>query len=307
MNADTPSDSPGSTGSAQGVATPLADEQVTAIATRPLVRRIFAACLLIELLLVVLDYVLNYADVLDQISVRRIWNVAREGSIPSWFSSTQAVAVGIAALAIGQVERLRGSELAPRAGWALVGLWFIYLGVDDAAEIHERMGGFLKSLIAEDPAERPALVRFLASLPSYSWQSFIAPFYGAVLILSVTFAAWFLGPHRLVRYLVGGFALFVISQGIDFIEGLETFEHVVFLDGLLGIEFFAGLEDADAFYQALADRLEVKLYLVEHTFKVVEELLEMLGTTLFLVGFLSYLSIRSAGLTLRLGAEPAAD
>ena len=44
-----------------------------------------------QLVLLVLDYVFNYYDLADDISVRRIFNIAREQSLPTFFASLQRI------------------------------------------------------------------------------------------------------------------------------------------------------------------------------------------------------------------------
>jgi hypothetical protein len=107
--------------------------------------------------------------------------------------------------------------------------------------------------------------------PSYSWHSVIAPLYAAcgLGILAFLWAAF--RRLRVARFLILGFGCWAAAAGLDFIEGLES---------------------ADRFYDWVQDSLAAgqRRYLVTHTFKVFEEVLEMLGTTLLWVGFLNYLA-----------------
>ena len=66
---------------------------------------VFYTCLAIIFLLVVADYVFNYWDLLDDRSFRRIWNIARENSIPTWASSMLAHLLAVTVFAIAAVLR----------------------------------------------------------------------------------------------------------------------------------------------------------------------------------------------------------
>ncbi|NNE12828.1 MAG: hypothetical protein HKN41_11370, partial [Ilumatobacter sp.] len=60
-------------------------------------RAAIVAAIVAELALLVLNYVFNFFDITGDISIRRIFNIAREQSIPTFFASLQAVAVGLTA------------------------------------------------------------------------------------------------------------------------------------------------------------------------------------------------------------------
>lgn len=66
----------------------VASDQFFRFHVRRAVPRILRLVLLAEAALVVGDYVFNFLDVAGDIRIRRIFNVAREESIPTWFSSS---------------------------------------------------------------------------------------------------------------------------------------------------------------------------------------------------------------------------
>ena len=241
-------------------------ERETDIDLRAGIRRLFLACLLFQAALVVADYVFNYLDVFDERAIRRIWNIAREQSIPSWFSSVLAQLLGATVLLIAILERKTRVAWATLA-WILAGLFFFWVGIDDYAEIHERLGGALERLAGVDDDGAAEVVLFN---PSFSWHTFIAPVYALFSLGILALVGHSFWRRRLLPYLVLGFGCWAVAQGIDFVEGLDAAEQLYDW----GQETFA---------------IE-RRYGVTHTVKVVEEMLETLGTTLLWIGFLHYLA-----------------
>jgi hypothetical protein len=123
------------------------------------------------------------------------------------------------------------------------------MAIDDASKFHERVGSSFKELEGAQ-----AIVE---QYPSYAWQIIFGPLFIAMGIYLV----WFLWkelnltPYR--RWIVYALSFFVLA---------------VFLDGLEGM-----------------DLPSLSSYPARHFLKLVEEFLEMFGTTLFLVAFISVL------------------
>ncbi len=224
-------------------------------------KRVLVVCLVIEGTLVLADIIFNYLDVFNELNIRRIWNIARELSIPTWFASTQTQLMGLTAIIIGLLQKNATSRL-PYFSWLVAGSFFIWIGIDDAMEIHEKLGSAIDNLIYGD-TEGNSL--------SYSWHSYIAPFY-VVFGIYLTYHFWrVMHPHSLFRYVFTGFSCWIVSQGIDFIEGMD---------------------DAELIYSCIEEALLIEeTYLIPHTLKVVEETIEMVGTTFLWVGFLYYLGV----------------
>lgn len=245
-----------------------------------LIRAIFIGSLVIIVFLIIADYVFNYVDVLDEQSFRRIWNIARERSLPTWFSSIQAQLLGVTVMLIAWVQAGEISRVKTII-WLLIGLFFLWIGIDDFAEIHEKLGGVLERLAAR--GENSAVTEIMLQNPSFSWHTFIAPFFalcGLGILLFLWLSFWRL---RLVHFLILGFGCWAVAQGLDFIEGLD---------------------DVDIFYDEAKNMLGIqRKYGVTHLFKVVEEVLEMLGTTLLWVGFLHYFAHVSNGHSFTLKAK----
>jgi hypothetical protein len=190
--------------------------------------------------------------------------------------------VGVTALAVAWVLKRTGQpNRRARAAWIFIGVLFIYFGIDDASEIHERVGSAIGRFVEARLDTMPVLVRSLyESNPTYNWQAFVAPVYAAAFLFSLTFCWIAFGTSGLRRYIMGCGLLYAVSQfGLDLIEGLDGFE---------------------ARQENWAAALGIDAYGVTHTFAVTEEVLEMAGTTLLWFAFLRYFGIRADGITLRL-------
>jgi len=259
--------------------TNMSEGEIRTISMQQWIKVIFISCVVIQILLVLCDYVFNYIDIFDDKSIRRIWNIARENSIPTWFSSMQAQVLGVTVFLIAIVQSRRISRIKMWS-WFLVGFFFLWIGIDDVAELHEKLGGALERMVTKDNEEPGGLIGFLLKNPSFSWHTFIAPVFalcGLGIVAFLWTAFWRL---NLARYLVLGFGCWVMAQSLDFIEGLDNI---------------------DDFYDSIKEYLSIKRsYGVPHTFKVVEEVLEMFGTTLLWVGFLHYFATVANGLQIRL-------
>jgi len=234
-------------------------------------RKIFILCILVEVLLLAADILFNYLDIFNELYIRRIWNIARELSIPSWFSSTQTQLMGLTVLLIGVVQKsLDKNVLHPRPyiSWVIAGVFFIWIGIDDAAEIHEKLGTAISNINNSGTEQ-------VHQHLSFSWHTYLAPIF-ILFGLYLTYFFWReMSPHQLFRYVFIGFGCWVTSQIIDFGEGLADIN-----DMYTAIQTYLGSSST---------------YLVPHSFKVVEEMLEMVGTTFLWVGFLHYLGIKLEG------------
>ncbi|MDM8567517.1 hypothetical protein QUF74_17950 [Candidatus Halobeggiatoa sp. HSG11] len=257
----------------------MTEENIRIVNIQQWIKVIFISCILAQIFFIVCDYIFNYEDIFDDKSFRRIWNIARENSLPTWFASMQAQALGITVFLIAIVQS-RYISWFKLSIWVLIGMFFLWIGIDDMAEIHEKLGGFLERAVTKDDTEWSGPIGLLLKNPSYSWHTFIAPFFALCGLLIAVFLWTAFWKLNLTRYLVLGFGCWIIAQGIDFTEGLD------------------GIDD---FYLSIKEMLNIEYeYGVSHTFKVVEEELEMLGTTLLWVGFLHYFANVADGLKIQL-------
>jgi len=230
--------------------------------------RVLVAWLIgVQVVLAGIDFLFAYLDVIPLEAVQHLANLAREDGVGTFFSSMQAFAVAVVLVAIGFTERAAGRTVA---GWWLIAAFFAYIAIDDAVEVHERLGSAVKRVTASPMFD---------AFPTYAWQLVFGPLFGGMGLFIVFFLWRRLSDPRL-RYGIGlALACFVVAVGFDFIEGME------------------------GAFEAMAEALGVRNYTVSHGFKVTEELLEMLGTTLFLVTFTGQLafSLRDRNVVVRIG------
>lgn len=240
----------------------------TCIDTQGAATRLIKTVLVFEVLLLVLDYVFNFFDVVGSLQIRRIFNIAREESLPTWFASLQAVLVALTAAGMVWIERLKRTSQAVWR-WGFVAGFFLYVGIDDASSVHERLG----TAFADAMSESSTLV---SQFPTFSWHLFVAPLLGAALF-AVAVLLWRLVPRPWARRLVvAGLSCFVVAQGLDFLEGI------------------------DDLYDSWAASLDVEDYTVAHSLRAIEEMLEMFGTTAFWAVVLFHWVERTAGLHITL-------
>jgi hypothetical protein len=206
--------------------------------------------------------IFNYLAVIDDEQIQEMFNVSRELSIGNWFSSMQEAAVGLLFLLI--YVRVRGERGPGRHafGWALCGVFFFYIGLDDGVTMHERVStavGDYFALTAQNAngGGGGPLGWLLAHFPSYEWQVLFGPFIAAMGIYIAVFL-WRHMERKATLQVFFGFFLFALAEGQDFIEGLETP------------------------YVWLTEKFGTEPYTVPHFMKMGEEYLEMLGATVVL-------------------------
>lgn len=214
-------------------------------------KNLFLFLLSLELLFVLLDIVFNYLAFIPNGSIQRLFNIAREDSLQAWVAGVQTVCVGLVVWLIFAKTRGRA--------WAAIAAFFTYLGVDDGAKIHERIGTAVKDFSS---ARVPASEALLET--SYTWQFVFGPFF----ISMGLFILWFMWRELrepVLRWLIfAALACYGLAVGIDFVEGMP------------------------GAYAALGEYLGLTTKFTSHFGRVIEEFLELLGSSLFLVTFLKH-------------------
>ncbi|MBZ0108625.1 MAG: hypothetical protein K8F52_08130 [Candidatus Scalindua rubra] len=230
-------------------------------------RKIFWCLLGFEFFIVFLDVFINHYEWSSVGAIRRMVNITREDSLSNWFSSIQAITVGavIWLTAICVRKQMRDDHYMRKFYcWAGIGTFFIYLGIDDAIKFHERMGTAYHVLLFDDDSSNEGVLGSLYDFfPSYTWQMVFGPFLMVIGIFIVWFLRKALDPRSLWYWFLVGMSLYAVAIGLDYVEGLDS-------DQYEGIAAFFSTEE----------------YRIEHLSKTLEEFLEMLGTTIFLVVFL---------------------
>jgi hypothetical protein len=216
-------------------------------------RTLFVALVGINLVLVLLDGTINYAEWVSSPPIQRLFNVAREDSLANFLGSVETLAVG----GVVWLIFLHARRTGPRPvviGWGVLAIVFTYMGIDDGAVVHERIG--------------TAIEDGVSFFPSYAWQIIFVPLFAAAALLGA-FVVWRELPRRRDRALLAAAVLcFVGGVLLDYVDG------------------------HDNTLPNLADDWGLGEYTVTHYAKVIEESLEWLGTTVFLVVFLAHLMRR---------------
>lgn len=232
-------------------------------------RSIFWFLVGLEVALVVLDSVFNFRAVGVPRSIQRLFNIAREDSLAAWFASVHTLAVGVVLWITFLVYRKNSEDVKLRRFFFVLACFFTYLAVDDGAGIHERVGTVVKVMFsgpetALDESEAASHVLFF---PSYTWQLIFVPVFAAVALWMLVVLLRKLHPARSKQVFVLALACYAVAVGLDFVEGLRNA------------------------HNNLAGVMDLKASTVRHYSKVIEEFLEMFGTTLFLVTFAGHLAM----------------
>lgn len=228
-------------------------------------RRLLPLLLLIELFLLALDATVNYANITGFSQFQRLANIAREDGVATWFSSTQFLFIGILSSLLFMHQRSLRSNRVKAGLWFLTAVFFLFMALDDAAQIHERIGSAIQ-VSANRPANYWSFVKFaLQMFPSYPWQLFVLPFY--LLTGSVIFGfLWSEFDSRSRVLLCSGILFFALALGLDYVEGLKTS------------------------YEFLTTNFSVTKSTAAHFAKALEEFLEMAGASFVLVSKLLHFS-----------------
>ena len=216
------------------------------VSKRTLTRGVLFFCLGTELCLVFAVLFLNYLRWLPSRPLRKIFNLTREDSIGTWFSSNQTLCSGILLWLIFFFAQ-NGDSGKRRWGWAILAVFFTAMAVDDAAKIHERLGSAFQSSAWFASWGNG----FLLHYPSYTWQLVVGPVFAILSLYTVQFLWRELDETISRAWIICALLFWAVAVLLDFVEGLDL--------------------------DALSD------YRVLHLLKVLEEFLEMLGNTFFLV------------------------
>jgi len=221
---------------------------------RPLLL-IFAVCVLLEFVLVLLDLYVNWFRWADSSAIRRLFNITREDGLASLFAVIQTFLVALVVWLIYALEVRKPGRKVHAAGWLVLAVFFSYMVIDDGAMGHERIGSAFKH--ANEGIQ----------LHSYAWQIVLAPAF-VIMGLFMGGFLWQLGNHSIQRsWLIAALACLGVAMALDYVEGVE------------------------GAYRVLPDRTSWSEKMIAHFSKSLEEFLEMLGMRLLLILFLNYLGL----------------
>ncbi|WP_147434092.1 hypothetical protein [Mariprofundus sp. EBB-1] len=227
-----------------------------------------------ELMLVLLDIVINYMEIIPYKSMHALFNIAREDGLAGWFMTSQTM---IAALVLWFIyylsHHIDGITAFYRRSWLILALFFSYMSADDGAVIHERMGTMFEDMMANPDAltDPGLLTRWLDLFPSYEWQ-FLLPIFALIGLYMLYFLWKVLGVSRALIMVLAAFSSLSVAVVLDFIEGMPP-------------------EHAYNLYSWLKQTYMLEDYTVDHFAKSLEESLEMLGISLFLAVFVAQIKL----------------
>lgn len=235
---------------------------VQAWKSRPLLL-VFTVCLLIELALVLLDLYVNWYRWADSSAIRRMFNITREDGLASLFAVVQTLFVALVLWFIYLLTVRRPGSKKQAGGWLILALFFSYMVIDDGAMVHERIGTAFKQ--ANEGIE----------LSSYAWQLVLAPLF-VIMGLYMAWFLWRLGNQSIRRsWLLAALCCLGLAVLLDYVEGVENG------------------------YLMLVESLSWPEKTIAHFSKSLEEFLEMLGMSFFLILFLDHLGFLSESTEVR--------
>lgn len=234
---------------------------------------LFAGLLSFEVLLYLLDSFITYGELLEHRSIQAMLNLTREDSIGTWFACLQSFFVALAFIAVGLSQKTLGEPKWKMLGWLFFGLFFLYVSIDDGSKFHERVGTVFEETWVEGDSEDAGEPVFavLEDFPSYYWHVVFMPIFACVGLGLFVFLWRELKVTSSRLMLLVALGLYVVSQGLDFLEEMEAVQ------------------------EGLQDYFDASEYTILHFSKITEEFMEMLGTTLFLMMPLKYLFERFGG------------
>lgn len=183
----------------------------------PEIQKIFMYLIFVEMFFFTLDiflYTFKYAIHSELI---KLFDITFEANLPTWFSSTQALAVSLVAYFIVMQKQMLGNTIK-QYGWVIVTLFFLYLAIDDAAQIHERVSTALNAAI-QSTGGPSGLSSFFKFFPSYHWQIVFLPIFACIgLYMLILMYREFGKSLPLYFFICGGF-FYVIAVALDYVEG----------------------------------------------------------------------------------------
>lgn len=223
-------------------------------------RKLLLTLLIIELVFLMIDGLFNccWPGVTSDLKV--LFDITKEANLPTWFSSTQALVVGLVAWVYAR-QKKGLAPLQSSTGWYVIAIFFSYLGIDDATQLHERVATALSSS-ADSEVTNSWLVEQFLGFSSYYWQFLFVPVFGAIALYMFLFLYRVFDGWKNLFIFSSGIALYVVAVVLDYVEGIDRW-----------VAWMA----ENSFY------IESQ---ITHFLRAFEEFLEMFGTSLILYSFL---------------------
>jgi hypothetical protein len=207
------------------------------------------------------------------LTIRFQINLDEEGNFATWFNSSLHLLVSLVAFVLAWMANRQALQRSERrvdvAGWLFTGFVFLYLAVDDAAQIHDLLAWTLEREL------RRTDIPWISDLGWYTW----IPVY--ILLGLVAITAMILFYRRNIyrvrsskKFVNLGFFLFAINP---IVEVLENKRVDLLPEKISGVSVGEQLLQYD--YQAWVEL---------QSLIIIEEASEMLGAISFLIAFLIY-------------------
>lgn len=203
-----------------------------------LVRRMAAILLLVTAMLMlchVMSAFINKVYPNDATAVLRdFFGVEREGGVVTWFSSLQLALIAVTCGGLFLSERVQRAPVGQVVGWLGLAIVFLFLSLDEAAQVHERLDQVLSMYSQQIGVATVTAITtdhaFIQDVgpAAYSYMLLYVPFFVGVLYVSRRFIAR-RGASRATQALwLAGFLGFAVKLG------LEPFEAWLWQTVLLG-------------------------------------------------------------------------
>ena len=191
-------------------------------------------------------------------SVIQLFDVMAERNIPTWYATMLLMGSALASWLVARLIHGADGRVDRRVwSWRALSLLFLAMSVDELVGVHERAGRWLRPIIA--PRVRSAAGDSLDWLLATAW---ILPGLVAVVLVLLGVALWYrYAPPPIRRLTVAGL--------------------LVLLAGALGMELVGSL----VYHQP------IPLLIAGH----VEELLELVGTSVIALAITSLFRVRTVG------------
>lgn len=130
----------------------VVDAVLVLLGGRAGLRRWFVALLCVEAVL--LGCHVTVTRILAEVAARTrdghigVFDLDAEGSLGTWFSSVQLLALAAVCWALSWCDRAAGKR---RWGWRLGAVLFLFMSLDETAVIHETFGGLMKRALPAIP------------------------------------------------------------------------------------------------------------------------------------------------------------
>jgi hypothetical protein len=238
-----------------------------------LARYVLIFCISAEITFLLLDYYLGYGRTIKTGALRRLFSITREDGLASWFGTTQTFLAGLTLWVIYLFSKRTPAPRWKTISWFVLVIFFVYLAIDDGAQIHERVGTAVKRMAGSS----------LDFFPSYTWHLVFLPIFAAFGVFGFVFLWIELRATYARTLLIVAFSCLALAVLLDFVEGLDRY-HRWNVYGWLA-------EDRDLHAWALQRFGRSAYDTFRHFGKAIEEFLEMLAITLLWFLFIRQVAV----------------